>query len=432
MNRQELADLVHNGENSGVEFKRADVRPERLAREIAALLNHEGGHILLGVEDDGTVTGLAHPPKPTEERIMEVARTHVRPAAAPYWETIDRDGRLVGVVSLPADAPDKPYKAKRGSAWVTQVRVGTTTRDATDEEEARLYMQAGRIPYDRRPVSGASVEALDWRRLVNYFRDLRGQYCPPDDDRDAWTRLLVNSELMVEDRGRAIPSAAGLLLFGTRPNHWLPQAGISAAAYSGAEKDYDAKARTTLRGPLVPLYPAPSSDFDHPYPWMPQTFSDYGRSVESGVLEGALDFVRRNTEVTAWIGDTGQRQERWDYPLETVREALVNAVTHRDYTIAVTDVELSLYADRLEIISPGRLPNTVTVEKMRAGCRAARNELTRDVFRDYCYVEASGLGVPRKIVAGMRAHNGTDPDLIEEEHRFTVRLWKSARQGNLP
>ena len=427
MNRQELAEMIRNGENSGIEFKRADIRPERLAREIAALLNHEGGYVLLGVEDDGAVTGLARPPKQTEERVMEVARTHVRPAATPYWETIDWDGLRVGVVSLAADAPDKPYKAKRGSAWVTQVRVGTTTRDATDEEEARLYMQAGRIPYDRRPVSGASFEDLDRRRLVNYFRDLRRQDCPPDDDRHAWARLLVNSELMVEDRGRAIPGAAGLLLFGARPNRWLPQTGISAAAYSGAEKDYDAKARATLRGPLIPLYPAPASDFDRPYPWMPRTFSDYGRTVESGVLEGALDFVRRNSEVKAWIGDTGQRQERWDYPLETVREALVNAVAHRDYTITVTDIELSLYADRLEIVSPGRLPNTVTVEKMRTGCRAARNELTRDVLRDYRYVEASGLGVPRKIVAGMRAHNGTDPDLIEEEHRFTVRLWKSAR-----
>ena len=424
--------MIRNGENSGVEFKHVDTRPERLASEIAALLNHEGGYVLLGVEDDVAVTGLARPPKQTEERVMEVARTHVRPAATPYWETIDWNGLRVGVVSLPADARDKPYKAKRGSAWVTQVRAGTTTRDATDDEEARLYMQAGRIPYDRRPVSGASFEDLDRRRLVNYFRDLRRQDCPPDDDRDAWTRLLVNSELMVEDRGRAMPGAAGLLLFGARPNRWLPQTGISAAAYSGAEKDYDAKARATLRGPLVPLYPVPASDFDRPYPWMPRTFSDYGRTVESGVLEGALDFVRRNGEVTAWIGDTGQRQERWDYPLETVREALGNAVAHRDYTITVTDIELSLYADRLEIVSPGRLPNTVTVEKMRTGCRAARNELTRDVLRDYRYIEASGLGVPRKIVAGMRAHNATDPDLIEEDHRFTVRLWKSARQGDLP
>lgn len=425
MNRSELTELIRNGESSGVEFKGDDVRPERLAREIAALLNFEGGHILLGVDDDGSVRGLARPPKRTEEWVMEVARSHVRPAAIPYWETIDCDGTVIGVISLPADAPDKPYKAKRGSAWVTQVRVGTTTRDASDEEAARLYMQSGRLQYDRRPVPGASLEDLDRRRLVNYFRDVRRQYCPPPDDAASWRGLLVNSELMVEDRGSVMASGAGLLLFGARPNRFLPQAGISAAAYAGGEKDYDAKARATLRGPLVSLHPAPASDFDQPYPGLPRTFSEYGGVVEAGVIESALDFVRRHIDVQAWIEESGRRCERWDYPLETVREALVNAVAHRDYTIAVTDIELALYADRLEIVSPGRLPNTVTVEKMRTGCRASRNELTRDVLRDYRYIEASGLGVPRKIVAGMRAHNGTDPDLIEEEYSFTVRLWKS-------
>ena len=178
MNRSELAEVLRNGESSGVEFKRDDVRPERLAREIAAILNFEGGHILLGVDDDGSVRGLTHPPQKTEEWVMEVARSHVRPAAIPYWETIDCGGTVVGVISLPADAPDKPYKAKRGSAWVTQIRVGTTTRDASDEEEARLYMQSGRLQYDRRPVPGSSLDDLDRRRLVNYFRDLRRQYCP--------------------------------------------------------------------------------------------------------------------------------------------------------------------------------------------------------------------------------------------------------------
>ena len=267
-------------------------------------------------------------------------------------------------------------------------------------------MQSGRLQYDRRPVPGSSLDDLDRRRLVNYFRDLRRQHCPSPDDAESWRRLLVNSELMVEDRGKVMASGAGLLLFGVRPNRFLPQAGISAVAHSGMEKDYDAKARAMLRGPLSPLHPAPASDFDQPYPWMPHTFSEYGGTVEAGVIEGALDFVRRHIDVQAWIDDNGRRAERWDYPLETVREALVNAAAHRDHTIAVTDIELSLYTDRVEIVSPGRLPNTVTVEKVRTGCRAARNELTRDVLRDYRYIEASGLGVPRKIV---REHGRSRP-----------------------
>jgi ATP-dependent DNA helicase RecG len=95
----------------------------------------------------------------------------------------------------------------------------------------------------------------------------------------------------------------------------------------------------------------------------------------------------------------------------------------------VIDVELSIYSDRLEIISPGVLPNTVTVAKMRAGYRASRNELIKEVLRDYRYVEATGLGVPRKIVQGMLAHNGTEPDLIEDEDRFVVRLWREPQHA---
>ena len=410
MNRTALAEMVHHGENSGVEFKRDDIRPQKLAEEMAAFLNHEGGHILLGVESDGTVSGLTREKGEAEEWVMEIARSHLRPAAIPYWETIEWEpGRMVGIVSLPTDAPDKPYKAKRGSAWVTQIRVGTTTRDATDEEEMRLYQQSGRLQYDRKPVPGATLADLDLRRLTNYFRDIRQQECPGEDVVEMWERLLLNTEFMNEDRGRAIPSAGGLLLFGLHPNRYLPQAGVSAVAYPGKEKDYAAKERTTLRGPAVALR------------------SETGDVVEAGVIEQTLEFARRHTNIMASIDEGGHRRECWDYPFEAIRETVVNAIAHRDYTITVTDIELSIYSDRLEVISPGRLPNTVTVEKMRAGYRASRNELIKEALRDYRYVEGTGLGVPRKIVAGMRAHNGTDPDLIENDDRFIVRLWKERK-----
>ena len=408
MTKTELAELLTNGENSGVDFKRDDIRPERLASRMAAFLNLEGGHILLGVEDDGTVSGLTREPKDAEEWVMEAARTHLQPPVIPYWEQFKwDDSKLIGVISLPADSPDKPYKSKQGSAWVTKMRVGTTTRDATREEEARLYQQSGLVRYDIRPVSGSDLADLDLRRLVNYFRDVREQDCPAEDDDEAWRILLTNTDLMVEDRGRAIPTVAAILLLGRKPNRFLPQAGINAAAYKGVSKDYDARERAVLRGPGVAL------------------LSEAGEIVETGVIEQALGFVSRNTNISSSIQD-GRRVDRRDYPVEAVREAVVNAVVHRDYTIAVTDIELSIYSDRLEIVSPGRLPNTVTVDKMRAGCRASRNELIKEILRDYRYVEATGLGVPRKIVRGMREHNGTNPDIQEEEDRLLVRLWKVA------
>jgi ATP-dependent DNA helicase RecG len=434
VNRLELEELIHNGESSGVDFKRDDMHPENLAKVAAAFLNFEGGHILLGVEDDGTVTGLRRDPGKAEEWVMQVLHDNVQPSVIPFWETIAWDaGVVVGVVTLPADAPDKPYKVRRGSgAWVTMVRAGTTTRDASREQEARLYMQSGHLQYDRKPVPGATLDALDLRRLIDYFRNVRGQGCPDPADRDGWIRLLVNTELMTMDRGRAIPSAGGLLLFGARPKQFLPQAGISAVAYAGPEKDYAARARETLSGPLVSLFATAGSDTGGMYPQVARTFSEHTAASETGVIEQALDFVRRNVAVDASVDAGGRRQEYWDYPLEAVREAIVNAVAHRDYTISVMDIELSLYSNRLEVISPGRLPNTVTVEKMRAGYRASRNELIKEVLRDYRYIEATGLGVPRKIVEGMLIHNGTDPDIVEEESRVLVRLWKHAPGTGAP
>ena len=425
MNREELNALIGSGENSGVEFKRDELRPERVAREIAALLNLEGGHLLLGVEDDGAITGLKRDRRQAEEWVMEVARAHVRPATIPYWETVEwREGVIVGVVSLPADAPDKPYKARRGSAWVTQVRAGTTTRDATDEEEMRLYQQSGRLQYDRKPVPGTSFADLDRRRLINYFRDLRQQDFPEPADEDAWPRLLVNTEVMVEGRGRAMASAAGLLLFGKNPNRYLRTPASAPRPMRESRRTTTPGSGPRCGGRRFPLRSSGPKRTARATPRQARTFSESIEWVESGVIERTLEFVRRNIGLEAWIDTGGRRQERWEYPLEAVREAVVNAVAHRDYTITVSDLELSIFADRMEIVSPGRLPNTVTVSKMRAGYRATRNELVKEVLRDYRYIEATGLGVPRKIVRGMHEHNGTEPDLIEEDDRFTVRLWK--------
>ena len=265
----------------------------------------------------------------------------------PFWEALDwGGGKTVGIVSLPADAPDKPYKCRRGPAWVTQTRAGTASRDATDEEEARLYMQSGRLRYERKPVPGAGLDDLDMRRLLNYFSDVRAQSCPPADDREAWTCLLVNPGFMYEDRGCPKPSAGGLLLFGVRPHSYLPQAGISAVAYTGTEKDYDARARATLRGAAVSLFPAPHDGGgpEEAWPGLPRTFSEAGNAVEAGVVEQAMDFVRHNIAIDASIDQGGRRRERWDYPIETVREAIVNAIAHRDYTIGVMVIELSIYS----------------------------------------------------------------------------------------
>ena len=108
------------------------------------------------------------------------------------------------------------------------------------------------------------------------------------------------------------------------------------------------------------------------------------------------------------IDENMRRERQWHYPWEALREAVINALAHRDWTIAV-DIELSVYSDRLEIISPGKLQNSMTIEKMIAGQRSPRNPLIMDILRDYAYVDARGMGVRTKIIPLMKKFNKSEP-----------------------
>jgi ATP-dependent DNA helicase RecG len=397
--RTELLDILRNGENSAVEFKRDVITPEQLAKELVAFSNFDGGMVLLGVEDDGTISGITRPK--LEEWVMTTCRDKIRPAIIPFYEVL-RDvepGKDVAVVKVPTGL--NVQRVWHNNRHIDYIRVGTQSREPTTDELSRLFQQRGTFRAELRPVSGATFNDLDLRRLKDYFGRVRKQDdIPADDDLAGWQTLLLNTELMAEDG----VTLSAVLLFGRNPSRFLPQSGIDAAAFPGTEKDYAAVERVKLRGPLTPL------------------MNEQAELVEAGLVEQAFDFVRRNTGTTATLEDGVRRKERPAYPPEAIREVMVNALIHRDYLLSATDIELSVYSDRVEVISPGRLPNGITTTRMRAGCRAARNQLLKDVMRDYGYLEHMGLGVPRKIVKCMLENNGTDPVLLEEDERFTVRL----------
>lgn len=408
MNKTTLFELVAGGEGSRVEFKRDDCHAEDIAKEMSALLNLEGGAILLGVEDEGRTSGLTRSRKDAEEWVMNIARHNLQPAIVPVWTSIEvEEGKFVGVIELAGDGPGKPYKARRGKSWVTYSRAGSTSREATREEEGRLYQASKLVRYEIKGVPDTGLESLDIDRVQNYFRDILKRPSPSRSDLENWRKLLCNSDLLVYSGEEFQASVAGLLLFGENPNRRLPQAGITAVAFAGAEKGYDTVDEERIRGPLASLV------------------SKRGAVQEKGVIDHAVDFAQRNMGSTAWL-ESGRRRRKKAFPPDAVREAVVNAVVHRDYAREGTDIEVSLYDDRLEVISPGRLPNGVTVEKMKEGVvRVARNELLKEILRDYGYVEHYGMGVRHRIIESMRSHNGTEPDLIEEDHRFIVRLWKA-------
>jgi ATP-dependent DNA helicase RecG len=396
--RAELLEVIANGESSGVEFKRDEVTNDALAKELVAFSNFDGGMVLLGVEDSGQLRGLTR--ANLEEWVMTTCRDKIRPPIIPFYEVIkdvESDVDVAVVRVTPGFAVHGVLHHNRTTYFI---RVGTQSREATQDELARLFQERSAFRAELRPVSGATQADLDERRLRDYFGRVRQQDTPDVGDLAGWRQLLVNTEIMIEEG----VTVSGMVLFGLNPGRFLPFTAIDTAAYPGLEKGYAARERITLRSPMTPLFGG-------------------GELLENGIVEQAIEFVRRNTGMTAVLEDGARRVERPAYPDDVIRETIVNALIHRDYLLSSSDIELSIYEDRLEVISPGRLPNGITTDRMRTGCRTARNQLLKDVMRDYGYLEHMGMGVPRKLVRGMLAHNGTEPELIEDGESFLVRLF---------
>lgn len=410
MTRSELFELITHGENSGVEFKRDDLRPEQLAKEVVALANFQGGRILLGVDDDGTITGIQR--DNLERWVMDTVfgRT-VHPVILPFYEEVQVDERhRVAVVTISQGAA-KPYVVRHHGREDIYIRVGSTSRLAPREQQARLHAIGGMLHAELLPVSGSGLGDLSRERLTGYLATMVGDKTLPASD-EAWGERLCGLGFMVERKdGPPTCTIAGLVLFGHAPRRLLRQSGVRWMAFAGADKSYQALDDRLVDGPLAAL--------------RKETAGGGIVIVENGLTESLVDAMRPFvSEEAAEVDVTLRRERRWLYPVEALREAIVNALAHRDWT-RYEEIEVVRYADRLEVLSPGALQNTMTVEKMVAGQRSARNPLIVEVLRDYGYVDARGMGVRNKIIPLLMEHNGTDPDFIATEDHLRVVMHRA-------
>ncbi len=407
MLKSRLLEIIANGENSGVEFKRDDLRPEQVAKEIVALANFQGGHLLLGVEDDGTITGVQR--ADLETWVMDtVFGRYVHPLILPFYEEVKMDdGKRVAVVSL-TQGIAKPYVLRHNGREEIYVRVGSTSRLATREQQARLFAMGGMLHAELLPVSGSGLDDLDQARLSDYLLNVIGDSEVPAVAAGWEQRLCGLGFMMMQPDGTAISTIAGLVLFGRSPRRSLRQAGVRWMAFDGDGKDYKALDDTIVDGPLVALWRGKPGN---------------GRKlIEPGLIERLVDrmipFISSEADRS---DETLRRSRAWHYPTEAVREALLNALVHRDWTRAL-EVEVVSYSNRLDIVSPGSLQNSMTVEKMLAGQRSPRNPIVVEVMRDYGYVDARGMGVRRKIVPLIRAATGEDAQFEATEDHVCVSL----------
>ena len=393
MLKSQLLEMIANGENSGVVFDRDDVRAEQLAKEIVALLNCWGGYVLLGVEDDGSVSGIER--QDLERWIMDtVFGRYIHPMVLPFYEQIVLDdGKRVGIISLMPGVA-KPYVMRHCDREEIYVRVGSISKLATREQQARLFESGGLLRAEVLPVNGTSLNDLDKARLSDYLVNIAGDLESPISD-EQWLQRLTGLGFMTRvESSQTVCTIAGLVLFGRNPKRYLRHASIRWMSFGGIDKDYASQDDTFITGPLVALFDG--------------KFGGSRELIEPGLIERLVDrMLPFITEQSSSIDAGLRRSATLRYPLEALREAILNAAVHRDWTRSI-EIEVTNYADRLEITSPGALQNSMTLEKMLAGQRSPRNPIIVEVMRDYGYVDARGMGVRRKIVPLTREYCGQD------------------------
>lgn len=394
MLKKELREIIKNGENSEIEFKRDDLRPEQLAKEIVAFANSFGGRILIGIEDDGKVTGISR--ENIEEWIMDVVcGRYVHPIIIPKYEEIYwSNEKRVAVVSV-LTGISKPYVLKYNNREDIYIRIGSISRLATREQIIRLSAAGGMLSVETLPVSGSSLDNLDLVRLENYFRDILIEPVIPDSRID-WEKRLENLGFMTKSFDqRKVCTMAGLLLFGINPRRFLKNSGLRLLVFDKKEKEYRARLDVILDGPMVGRWRIEESQR-----W---------EIIDEGIVEKAAAALFPFITIESDEIDSHFRREiLWQSPWQVIRELILNALIHRDLTRS-TEIELIRYDDRMEIISPGALPNSMTIEKMKAGRRTPRNPLIVEVMRDYRYVDARGMGIRNKVIPEMMKFNGTEP-----------------------
>lgn len=386
MGEDELKNIIAGGESEIVEFKRNMDRSERLAKEFVALANRQGGMVLIGVDDDQTVYGVTLRPD-YKTWIADVGAQTIDPPLPLTWETGTVQGAMVLIVHVPR-GPHKPHCVREGEHKCTvYIRHGTTIRPATREEIGGLWQESGGLDFDLSPVLGATLDDLNMGIIEEYATSKLGiglNELPIDS-----IQQLLNWKILIKQAEEHKVSFTGMLFFGNPPGDFLPQTRLWLKRFKGVTTDA--------------WYPG--KEIDCPVPQ---------------AIQETMEFIKSYTVVEEVRGL--KRVQKSEYIEEVVREALVNAIAHRNYVRRGSRIHVSLFDDRIEIRNPGPLPNGVNLENIRYGVQATRNPTIVRYLRSYGYWEGDGLGIPRMLKL-CRANNIHEPGFTQIGDDFMVTIY---------
>jgi ATP-dependent DNA helicase RecG len=359
MNYHDLKKIVSTGEDSTRQFKIDITNADSLAAEIAAFSNSNGGTIYIGIHDSRCISGID--PKELNrlnQLISNTASQNVRSPVTVHTENVSLpNGKLVLILKIPAGI-DKPYFDKNGVIWL---KTGADKRRINSKEELRrLFQSSDQIHADEVPTT-AGMAQLDKISFRDFLRERFDMKLPETDAR--LSKLLENMNLAKD----AHLNLAGLLLFGERPQFIKPSFIVKAVSYPGKGVDTDKY--------------LDSEDFE---------------GTLKSMFAGSLSFIMRNlvkVQKKKGINSTGIPE----IPRIVFEEILVNALGHRDYFISAP-IRIFIFSDRVEILSPGNLPDNLTVEKILKGNSNIRNPILASfISKGILPYRGLGTGIRRAI-----------------------------------
>lgn len=360
MEAEALLKIIANGEDSSHQFKADIHHAASLGAEMVAFSNTQGGLLLIGVNDDGSFSGLTqNDVSRLNQLISNAASSNIRPPIAPTTENITYADGMVIVLSIEKGL-SKPYMDAQGQVWVKK---GADKRKVSAPEELRRMLQSTALIHaDEMPVKGSSVADIDAAFFEAFFEKHVGESFATQTL--SLTQLMTNMNLMKEGQ----LNICAVLLFATKPQLRLPAFMVKAVAFLGVEiTDEHYLDSQDLTGKL------------------------------SEVFQKTLGFVLSNIRHVQ--GDQGINSlGEPEVPRIALEELIANALMHRDYFISAP-VRVLVFADRIEMISPGHLPNNLTVENIKLGNSNIRNPILASFATRVLPYRGLGSGILRAFKA---------------------------------
>ena len=367
--------------------KSARIDAKALAVVLTAMANADGGSVVVGIEDDGIITGIDRY-LPHINDLLRVPIDYCVPsieAKAEYISCKNDEGNNDHVLLIHIEQSNRIHATTADNAYL---RVGDKSYKLGFEERMQLTFAKGVCYFEDEPVSQAEMDDIDLNAVADYC-DIIGY------DRDAQTYLRTNKGFVVGKNQRELVSGAALLLFGKEPQRWFQRARVRVICFDGNVE------QTGVRMNVV----------------KDEMFE--GRIVE--MTRNVLAFVKTQIKEHTFLGEGAVFRTVPDYPEFCWTELIVNAIAHRDYSISGTDIQVKIFSDHLTVESPGILPGTVRLGNLRT-THFSRNPKIANVLHDYGFVREFGEGINRiyeeMAKAGLPAPEFKQSDFIL---RATIR-----------